>query len=68
MSGAVLEKEYVESLLRDKHDLIFGRKNRDVAEVFAPEFSWPAAIDTAADVYNGVSLHTLDVAALLIQL
>lgn len=32
----------------------FGRKNRDVAEVFAKGFEWKKAIDAAADVYNGV--------------
>jgi len=32
-----------------------GRKNRDVAEVFAKGFEWKKAIDAAADVYNGVS-------------
>jgi hypothetical protein len=30
------------------------RKNREVNEVFASGLSWPAAIDAAADVYNGV--------------
>jgi len=30
------------------------RKNRDVAEVFAKGFEWKKALDTAADVYNGV--------------
>jgi hypothetical protein len=31
-----------------------GRKNRDVAEVFAKGFEWKKAIDATADVYNGV--------------
>jgi hypothetical protein len=56
VSDAVLEKEYVFSHLRFSSGFNnLCRKNRDVAEVFAPGFSWPAAIDSAADVYNGVS-------------
>ena len=35
--------------------LIVYRKHRDVADVLAAGFSWTAAIDAAADVYNGVS-------------
>ncbi|KIW02846.1 uncharacterized protein PV09_05902 [Verruconis gallopava] len=34
-------------------------KNRDIADVFAPGFSWPAAIDAAADVYNGFVFWTV---------
>ena len=57
VSERVLEKQYVPfacvlCILSDG----IRRKNRDVAEVFAPGFSWPAAIDAATDVYNGVGI------------
>jgi hypothetical protein len=41
-----------------KFFLTFHRKDKDVGRVFARGFSWPAAIDAAADVYNGVSIAT----------
>lgn len=39
--------------------LMSDRKNRQVGEVFGAGFSWPAAIDAAADVYNGVRIAIL---------
>lgn len=41
-----------------KFFLTFHRKDKDVGRVFAGGFSWPAAIDAAADVYNGVGIVT----------
>lgn len=36
--------------------LTFHRKDKDVGRAFTGDFPWPAAIDAAADVYNGVSI------------
>ena len=57
MADAVLEKEYVvhppfwASVLIQKC-----RKDKEMGVVFGHGFSWPAAIDAAADVYNGVRI------------
>lgn len=57
VADAVLEKEYVPLLITLKCELLtFIRKNTEAAQVFGGGFSWPAALDAVADVYNGVSI------------
>jgi len=42
-------------LFYNHSSLTFGRRNRDIAEIFLPGFSATAFVDALADVYNGVS-------------
>ena len=50
---SVLFRQNVSERVREKDD----EKSRQAVEVFAPQtFSYAVAIDTAADVYNGVCL------------
>lgn len=54
VADAILEKEYV---ILAPHFVLanaFSRKKKQVGQVFSQTFSWPEAIDAAADVYNGV--------------
>ena len=58
VADAVVEKQYVVITLHLKFFLTFHRKDKDVGRAFAGDFPWPAAIDAAADVYNGVGIAT----------
>ena len=34
--------------------LIFSRKDKPVGHIFGAGFTWPEAVDAAANIYNGV--------------
>ena len=51
-----LRKSTSESLEKKRVlELTLFRKDKPIGQTFGSGFSWPEAIDAAADVYNGVS-------------
>lgn len=52
----VLGREYVKFLQLKSIRLSYPRKGKPIGQVFGRGFSWDEALDSAADIYNGVSM------------